>query len=258
MPRSLLAILSPSARVSALSANASARQARTHCAARVRCRHVLLPVVLVVSEPVTNAVPADAEAGAVDDDIGVELVVGPVGRHIALAVTDSGDRPLPEAPGGIPSEDAGGRGLLLLDTLSYDHRWAPCICGGKRVGRCSAAPLRYSGGRSPFRSGWSAPMPDTGLRTTNATSPSGVRLSHTAAPRLGGDVAGYASAPQSAQRRPRFGRTLCPTGSRTAFRTSSDPSNCSAEVSASTPVSTGSACLCSAIAARNRASVGPW
>lgn len=44
------------------------------------------PVVLVVSELVTNAVAADAAAGATDD-IEVELVVDPAGRHVALAVT---------------------------------------------------------------------------------------------------------------------------------------------------------------------------
>jgi hypothetical protein len=144
MQRSLLAMLSSSARASTLSANASARQSQTHCAARIQCRHVLLPVVLVASEPVTNTVPADAEVGAVDD-IGVELVVDPVGRHIALAVTDSSDRPLPEAPGGAPSDDVGGRGLLLWTRFptTTDGPRASAAGNCRALFRCPAPVQRW-------------------------------------------------------------------------------------------------------------------
>ncbi|WP_274036502.1 ATP-binding protein [Streptomyces sp. MMBL 11-1] len=88
-------------------------------------------VVLVVSELVTNAVAADAAAGA-DDDIEVELVVDPAG-HVALAVTDASDLPLPDAPVAAPLDEDGGRGLLLVDAIAYDHGWAPRACGGKCV-----------------------------------------------------------------------------------------------------------------------------
>ncbi|MEU3706995.1 ATP-binding protein [Streptomyces anulatus] len=90
------------------------------------------PVVLVVSELVTNAVAADAEAGAADD-IEVELVVDPSGRHVALAVTDASDRPLPQAPATVAANEDGGRGLLLVEALAYDHGWTPRACGGKCV-----------------------------------------------------------------------------------------------------------------------------
>ncbi|MFI1226154.1 MULTISPECIES: ATP-binding protein [unclassified Streptomyces] len=88
-------------------------------------------VVLVVSELVTNAVAADAAAGAADD-IEVELVVDPAG-HVALAVTDASDLPLPDAPVAVPADEVGGRGLLLVDAIAYDHGWAPRPCGGKCV-----------------------------------------------------------------------------------------------------------------------------
>ncbi|MEU4180999.1 ATP-binding protein [Streptomyces sp. NPDC026589] len=89
-------------------------------------------VVLVVSELMTNAVAADAAAGALDD-IEVELVVDPAGRHVALAVTDASDQPLPDTPAGVHTDEDGGRGLLLVDALAYDYGWAPRPCGGKCV-----------------------------------------------------------------------------------------------------------------------------
>ncbi|MFL0028521.1 ATP-binding protein [Streptomyces sp. NBUL23] len=104
------------------------------------------PVVLVVSELVTNAVAADAAAGAADD-IKVELVVDPAGRHVALAVTDASDDPLPEAPVTVPADENGGRGLLLVKALAYDHGWAPRTCGGKCVWalfRCPSAVQRWA------------------------------------------------------------------------------------------------------------------
>ncbi|WP_069752697.1 ATP-binding protein [Streptomyces sp. EN16] len=109
------------------------------------------PVVLVVSELVSNAVAADAAVGAVDD-IEVELVVDPAGRHVALAVTDSSDRPLPEAPAAVPADEDGGRGLLLLDALSYDHGWTPRTCGGKCVWalfRCPVPAQRWAASSRP-------------------------------------------------------------------------------------------------------------
>ncbi|MFD3886156.1 ATP-binding protein [Streptomyces microflavus] len=82
------------------------------------------PVVLVVSELVTNAVAADAAVGATDD-IEVELVVDPAGRHVALAVTDASDQPLPPIPAVVAADQDSGRGLLLLEALAHDHGWAP-------------------------------------------------------------------------------------------------------------------------------------
>lgn len=98
------------------------------------------PVVLVVSELVTNAVAADAAAGATED-IEVELVVDPAGRHVALAVTDASDQPLPPSPAEVAIDQDSGRGLLLLEALAHDHGWAP-RCGGKCVWalfRCTPA-----------------------------------------------------------------------------------------------------------------------
>ncbi|MEU0002166.1 ATP-binding protein [Streptomyces microflavus] len=98
------------------------------------------PVVLVVSELVTNAVAADAAAGATED-IEVEIVIDPAGRHVALAVTDASDRPLPPTPAEVATDQDSGRGLLLLDALATDHGWAP-RCGGKCVWalfRCTPA-----------------------------------------------------------------------------------------------------------------------
>ncbi|MEG9551682.1 ATP-binding protein [Streptomyces baarnensis] len=89
-------------------------------------------VVLVVSELVTNAVAAD-EAIDATDDIEVELVVDPPHGHVVLAVTDASDRPLPPSPAGVPGDEDGGRGLLLLDVLADDHGWTPRPCGGKCV-----------------------------------------------------------------------------------------------------------------------------
>ncbi|MFI5905400.1 ATP-binding protein [Streptomyces cyaneofuscatus] len=90
------------------------------------------PVVLVVSELVTNAVAADAAAGATED-IEVELVVDPAGRHVALAVTDASNEPLPRTPAAAPADQTCGRGLVLLDALADDHGWNPRTCGGKCV-----------------------------------------------------------------------------------------------------------------------------
>ncbi|MFD3820150.1 ATP-binding protein [Streptomyces rubiginosohelvolus] len=102
------------------------------------------PVVLVVSELVTNAVAADQAAGAADD-IEVELVVDPPHGHVVLAVTDASDRPLPPSPAHVPGEEDGGRGLLLLDVLADDHGWTPRPCGGKAVWavfRCTCTPAQ--------------------------------------------------------------------------------------------------------------------
>ncbi|MFF2721406.1 ATP-binding protein [Streptomyces sp. NPDC058011] len=90
------------------------------------------PVVLVVSELVTNAVAADAAAGATED-IEVELVVDSAGRYVALAVTDASNEPLPRIPAAAPDDQDGGRGLILLDALADDHGWSPRTCGGKCV-----------------------------------------------------------------------------------------------------------------------------
>ncbi|MET7584980.1 ATP-binding protein [Streptomyces microflavus] len=99
------------------------------------------PVVLVVSELVTNAVAADAAVGATED-IEVEIVIDPAGRHVALAVTDASDQPLPQTPAAVATDQDSGRGLLLLDALAHDHGWAPRTCGGKCVWalfRCTPA-----------------------------------------------------------------------------------------------------------------------
>ncbi|MFI6143679.1 ATP-binding protein [Streptomyces griseus] len=110
------------------------------------------PVVLVVSELVTNAVAAD-EAAGIADDIEVELVVDPPHGHVVLAVTDASDRPLPPSPTQVPGDEDGGRGLLLLDVLADDHGWTPRPRGGKCVWalfQCGCAPR-------PLRT--EAPMP---------------------------------------------------------------------------------------------------
>ncbi len=94
-----------------------------------------------MSELVTNAVAADAAVGATED-IEVELVVDPAGRHVALAVTDASDQPLPQPPAEVAADQDSGRGLLLLDALAHDHGWAPRTCGGKCVWalfRCTPA-----------------------------------------------------------------------------------------------------------------------
>ncbi|MEV7317977.1 ATP-binding protein [Streptomyces microflavus] len=96
------------------------------------------PGVLVMSELVTNAVAAEAAVGATDD-IEVELVVDPAGRHVALAVTDASDQPLPPTPAAVATDQDSGRGLLLLDALAHDHGWAP-RCGGS--GKCVWALFR--------------------------------------------------------------------------------------------------------------------
>ncbi|MGW1666478.1 ATP-binding protein [Streptomyces microflavus] len=102
--------------------------------------------VLVLSELVTNAVRADA---AVRDpaDIEVEIAVDPAGRHVALAVTDSSDLPLPEAPTAVAADEDSGRGLLLLHALAHDHGWTRRGCGaGKCVWalfRCPAPVVRW-------------------------------------------------------------------------------------------------------------------
>ncbi|OCC14030.1 ATP-binding protein [Streptomyces sp. PTY087I2] len=90
------------------------------------------PVVLAVSELVTNAVVAD-EAIAATDDNEVELIVDPSYGHVVLAVTDASDRPLPPSPARVPGYEDGGRGLLLLDIPADDHGWVPRPCGGKCV-----------------------------------------------------------------------------------------------------------------------------
>ncbi|MEU8672915.1 ATP-binding protein [Streptomyces anulatus] len=112
------------------------------------------PVVLVVSELVTNAVAADEAAGAADD-IEVELVVDPPHGHVVLAVTDASDRPLPPSPAHVPGEEDGGRGLLLLDVLADAHGWAPRPCGaGKCVWalfRCAPVPGRTTTALMPER-----------------------------------------------------------------------------------------------------------
>ncbi|MFD3849339.1 ATP-binding protein [Streptomyces microflavus] len=82
------------------------------------------PGVLVMSELVTNAVAADAAVGATED-IEVEIVIDPAGRHVALAVTDASDQPLPQTPAAVATDQDSGRGLLLLDALAHDHGWAP-------------------------------------------------------------------------------------------------------------------------------------
>lgn len=103
------------------------RSVERHGAAPLLPADVRDPVVLVVSEVVTNTVAADAAVGAVDD-IEVELVVDPAGRHAALAVTDGAATGRGPRRPSLADED-GGRGLLLLDTLSYDHGWTPRTCG---------------------------------------------------------------------------------------------------------------------------------
>lgn len=96
-------------------------------------------VVLVLSELLTNAVthasppPSGTEAAGRGEDIEVEVVVDPCGRHVALAVTDPSDQPLPPAPATVEAEADHGRGLLLLDALAYDHGWTPRAEGGKCV-----------------------------------------------------------------------------------------------------------------------------
>ncbi|MER6774985.1 ATP-binding protein [Streptomyces bacillaris] len=98
-------------------------------------------VVLVLSELLTNAVthaaapppPSGAGAAGGGEDIEVEVVVDPGGGHVALAVTDPSDRPLPPAPVAVAAGADHGRGLLLLDALAQDHGWAPRAGGGKCV-----------------------------------------------------------------------------------------------------------------------------
>lgn len=111
------------------------------------------PVVLVVSELVTNAVAADAAAGAADD-IEVELVVDPPHGHVVLAVTDASDKPLPPSPTQVPGDEDGGRGLLLLDVLADDHGWAPRPRG---AGKCVWALFRCACTPHPLRT--TAPPP---------------------------------------------------------------------------------------------------
>ncbi|MFD6798790.1 ATP-binding protein [Streptomyces cyaneofuscatus] len=99
------------------------------------------PVVLVVSELVTNAVAADAAAGATEDNE-VELVIDRAARYVALAVTDASDEPLPRTPATAPADQDCGRGLILLDALADDHGWNPRTSGGKCVWalfRCTPA-----------------------------------------------------------------------------------------------------------------------
>ncbi|MFJ6144636.1 ATP-binding protein [Streptomyces anulatus] len=130
---------------------ASVRAAR-HWAAPLLPADVRDPVVLVISELVTNAVAVDTAAGT-GNDIEVELVVDPAGRHVTLTVTDASDRPLPDAPVTVPADKDGGRGLLLVHALADDHGWIPRPCGGKRVWalfRSLAAPPRR-GAPSPER-----------------------------------------------------------------------------------------------------------
>ncbi|MCR8945068.1 ATP-binding protein [Streptomyces sp. OUCMDZ-4982] len=97
-------------------------------------------VVLVLSELLTNAVthaatapPSGTGAAGSVEDIEVEVVVDPGGGHVALAVTDPSDQPLPAAPETVEPEADHGRGLLLLDALAQDHGWAPRVGGGKCV-----------------------------------------------------------------------------------------------------------------------------
>ncbi|PVC80372.1 hypothetical protein DBP19_36585 [Streptomyces sp. CS090A] len=90
------------------------------------------PVVLVVSELVTNAIAADAAAGAIED-IEVELVVDPAGLHVTLAVTDASNAPLPRTPTAAPVDQDCGRGLALLDALADDYGWTRRTRGGKCV-----------------------------------------------------------------------------------------------------------------------------
>lgn len=97
-------------------------------------------VVLVLSELLTNAVThaagapgAGAGAAGGGEEIEVEVVVDPGGGHVALAVTDPSDQPLPAAPETVPAEADHGRGLLLLAALAQDHGWAPRAGGGKCV-----------------------------------------------------------------------------------------------------------------------------
>ncbi|MEU7348015.1 ATP-binding protein [Streptomyces bacillaris] len=99
-------------------------------------------VVLVLSELLTNAVtvthasplpPSGTGAAGGVEDIEVEVVVDPGGGHVALAVTDPSDRPLPPAPATVPAGADHGRGLLLLDALAHDHGWSPRAGGGKCV-----------------------------------------------------------------------------------------------------------------------------
>ncbi|MEU3978378.1 ATP-binding protein [Streptomyces bacillaris] len=111
-------------------------------------------VVLVLSELLTNAVthatapPPSSSAGAAEggEDIEVEVVVDPGGGHVALAVTDPSDQPLPPAPATVPAGADHGRGLLLLDALAQDHGWSPRAKGGKCVWalfRRPRVPSRY-------------------------------------------------------------------------------------------------------------------
>ncbi|MER7699181.1 MULTISPECIES: hypothetical protein [unclassified Streptomyces] len=63
--------------------------------------------MLVLAEPVMNAVAADA-ALEVADETRVELVVDhPPGRRVAPAVTDPVDRPLPEVPATVTVDEDG-------------------------------------------------------------------------------------------------------------------------------------------------------
>ncbi|MFB6906878.1 ATP-binding protein [Streptomyces bacillaris] len=89
-------------------------------------------VVLVLSELLTNAVThatgapgAGAGAAGGGEEIEVEVVVDPGGGHVALAVTDPSDQPLPPAPATVAAGADHGRGLLLLDALAQDHGWTP-------------------------------------------------------------------------------------------------------------------------------------
>lgn len=111
------------------------------------------PVVLVVSELVTNAVAADEAAGAADD-IEVELVFDSSHGHVVLAVTDASDRPLPPSPTCVPGDEDGGRGLLLLDILADDHGWAARPRG---AGKCVWALFRCACTPQPLRT--TAPQP---------------------------------------------------------------------------------------------------
>ncbi|WP_412103941.1 ATP-binding protein [Streptomyces californicus] len=111
------------------------------------------PIILVVSELVTNAVAAEEAVGAVDD-IGIELDVDPAGRYVTLSVTDASDRPLPAAPEVVPGDEDHGRGLLLLHALACRHGWVPRQCGGKCVWaffRCTPAAERRRHGETDPR-----------------------------------------------------------------------------------------------------------